>query len=278
MNRIPLAGHWQVTWTDGQHGRIEHFSQPVSDSKRYLDFTFPGSIQRNLQDAGIIDDPRLGINSLKARWVEEQYWILRREFEVPAEAVGKPAYLHIATLDGVARVAFNGAVIGEHANAHRPADFDLAGRLRTGRNEIAILLESGLFKVADLPGGDYSQALETLLNKRQHLRQAQYQFGWDWNPRLVYLGLHGDMEILWGETPWLKQVSVLSEVAEDLQSARIRVRPLFQVADRDFKEVTLRLCSIHGLAAEATWILDPGEFETEVALDVPHPNLWWPRG
>ena len=278
IKHISLSGCWQATWTDGEHGRLEHFLQPASDPPRYLEFGFPGSIQRNLEALGIIDDPRVGINALKARWVEEQYWILRREFDVPAEAAGLPAYLNITTLDGVAQVALNGEKVGEHANAHRPAIIDLTGKLRPGCNEIVILLESGLFKVADLPGSDYSTALETLLNKRQHLRQAQYQFGWDWNPRLVYLGLHGTIEIVWGGQPWLKQVSVLGEVSEDLASARIRVRPLFQVAGDQAVEVLMRLSSTGGLQVETTAALKPGETEAELVLDVPHPQLWWPRG
>ncbi|RPJ40205.1 MAG: hypothetical protein EHM21_15065, partial [Chloroflexi bacterium] len=194
------------------------------------------------------------------------------------EAVGKPVYLHITTLDGVARIALNGEVVGEHANANRPAVINLTGKLRPGCNEITIQLESGLFKVADLPGSDYSRAEETLLNKRHHLRQAQYQFGWDWNPRLVYLGMHGTIELVWGADPWLKQVSVLGEVAKDLQSARIRVRPLFQSTGNASLEVNLKLCSLDGLKAETRVVLNPGDTETEIVLDVDHPKLWWPRG
>ncbi len=108
INHLSLAGCWQATWTDGEHGRLEHALEPAGDPQRYLEFSFPGSIQRNLEALGIIDDPRFGANSLKARWVEEQYWILRRAFDVPEEAAGLPAYLHITTLDGVAQVALNG--------------------------------------------------------------------------------------------------------------------------------------------------------------------------
>jgi beta-mannosidase len=279
MNHISLAGEWQVTWTGGQHGGVEQFLQPVQDPARYTAFTFPGSIHRNLEQMGLIDDPRLGVNALKARWVEEQYWILRREFEVPENAVGLPAFLHIEVMDGVAQVCINNEKVGDHWNAHRPAVIDLSGKLRSGKNEITILLESGLFAVADLPGKDYTRALETILNKRHQLRQAQYQFGWDWNPRLIYLGLHGVLEVVWGAQPWLKQVTVLGEVDEDLQAARIRVRPLFHVNGENAVPVTLRLHTAGGIPAAAEVVLQPGEdTEEEVALEISQPRLWWPRG
>jgi beta-mannosidase len=278
MNQISIAGPWQVTWSGGQHGGKNQFVQPLLDPARYMDISFPGSVHNGLEKTGLIDDPRKGINALKARWVEEQYWVLRRSVDIPAEAVGEPAYLYFGVIDGVAQIALNQEVIGEHSNAFYPAVFDITNRLQPGQNEITILLESGLFKVADLPAADYSQALETVLNKRYHLRQAQYQFGWDWNPRLVYLGLHGDMKIVWGNDPWLKQVTILAEVADDLASARIRVKPLCQLAGNAQLPVVLKLTSTAGLAAQANVTLNSGESEVEVVLEVKSPRLWWPRG
>lgn len=278
MNKISLAGNWNVSWTDGDHGVGDNYLDPMQDPQRYMSLSFPNSLQHGLMEAGIVDDPREGINFLKARWVEEKCWILRREFNVPQEALGQPAYLHLEVLDGVARVAVNGVMLGEHANAFRPACFSLVGLLKQGKNEISILLESGLFKVADLPVGDYLNKLEVILNKRMHLRQAQYQFGWDWNPRLVFIGMHGCLEIVWGTQPWLKQVSVLGEVAPDLASAKIRVRPLMQWGGDDVVQVSFELTGPDGLVAISTEVLEPGESEPELVLNIQRPRLWWPRG
>ena len=278
METISLAGTWQVSWTDGDHGLAEHYLEPMSDQGRYLSVEFPNSLQAGLQQVGLIDDPIMSINFLKARWVEEKMWILRREFDLPEDAVGKPAFLHFQVLDGVARVAVNGTEVGQHANAFRPAVFPLQGLLKAGKNEISILLESGLFTVADLPGSDYSNKLEVALNKRQHLRQAQYQFGWDWNPRMVFFGLHGDIEIRWGEDPGLNQVTVLGEVSADLSSAVIRVKPLFLLGGDRSAQVQIELSGPEGLAVTQNTYLAPGESEAELALKIDDPKLWYPRG
>jgi beta-mannosidase len=278
MNRISLAGTWNITWSDGLHGKMDHFLQPLTDSGRYLPCPFPGSIQASLIANGWLEDPRVGINSLKSRWVEENFWILRRTFDIPAEAIESHPILHIEKLEGVAKVAVNGTLLGEHANAHRPVYIDLSSVIRPGENEIVIFLESGLFKVADLPWKDYSVRPETILNKRHHLRHAQYEFGWDWNPRLVFMGLHGKLEIIWGNTPYLEQVLVLAEVAEDLQSARLRLIPMFFVPSSSSVRVSLSITNLDGLNAEAEAILAAGEAELEVASDISQPKLWWPRG
>lgn len=278
MDRISLSGEWLATWTEGQHGQTTQAFEPVSDPGRYLPVAFPGTIHASLEKAGLIGDPRVGIHSLQARWVEEQYWILRRAFRVDAAQAAGPAFLHIDVLDGVAEVAVNGKIVGAHANANRPADFDLTGCLEAGENELTLLLESGLFTVADLPARAYSNALETILNKRHQLRQAQYQFGWDWNPRMVTIGLHGAIELVLGEGLWIQQVAVLGEVAPDLASAQIRLRPQYQWSGKRPQKAVLRAKSIDGLAAEAEVVLAPGRGEAEVVVEVAHPHLWWPRG
>ena len=198
MPSLSLAGEWNATWGDSLHAKFYHANMPLADPQRYVRMRFPGSIQVNAQSLGLSGDPRVSINSLKARWIEEHFWILRKTFWMPPEAASEQPRLHIDVLDGVAQVFLNGQGVGEHANSHRPAEFDLSGALKAGENELVILLESGLFKVADLPGKDYVEGEEALLHKRHHLRQPQYQFGWDWNPRLVYFGLHGKIEVVWG--------------------------------------------------------------------------------
>jgi beta-mannosidase len=278
MPELSLAGIWQASWGDGLHGWTRQFLQPMHDPQRYISMHFPGSIQANLIEAGIIEDPRLGLNSLKARWVEEHFWILRKTFTLPPEAVEGAPVLHIEVLDGVARVALNGVEIGGHWNAHRPAEFDLSGALQPGENELVILLESGLFKVAELPGKDYSFDEAGTLNKRHHLRQAQYQFGWDWNPHLLFFGLHGKIALVWGLEPRLEQVSVLAEVAPDLRSATIRLRPRWFVPGTQPVDLALALKSAPDLTTQASQVLPAGRSETELILEVPSPCLWWPRG
>jgi beta-mannosidase len=278
MKRISLAGEWQASWTEGQHGQTGHAFEALQDTGRYLTLSFPGTVHAGLEQAGLIADPRVGIHSLQARWVEEQYWILRRKFFLEKDVAAEPVFLHIDVLDGVAEVAVNGKVVGSQANANRPADFELSGCLVEGENELVILLESGLFYVADLPARQYSQSLETILNKRHQLRRSQYQFGWDWNPRLATIGLHGAIELVCGAGLWLKQVSVLAEVAEDLRTARIRIRPLYQWYGQRAQRAVLHASTVDGIDGAVELLLEPGQAEADVALDVTNPHLWWPRG
>lgn len=278
MADVSLAGIWQVTWCDGLHGKPEHFQVPIDDPGRYLACPFPGSIQAGLVAAGLLDDPRLSINALKARWVQEHYWIVRTTCQVPEAAVDQAPCLRIGVLDGVAKVAVNGILVGEHANSNHPARFELGDALKPGENEIAILLESGVFRVADLCGSDYDTRQLALNNKRPYLRQAQYQFGWDWNPDLVFIGLHGDLLIEWGTTPRLEQVLVQTEVSDDLASAKVRLLAGFEVPGAEPVDIILRGAFDGRPAVERPATIGPGSAEADVTLELDDVSLWWPRG
>jgi beta-mannosidase len=282
MGELSLEGMWMATWGDGLHGKFLHAFQPAEDPERYIPMQFPGSILSNLVASGLVDDPRNGINSLKARWVEEHFWILRKKFTIPDQALFEDPWLHLDILDGVAQIIVNGIRIGQQANANRPAEFDLRLAVQAGENEIVILLESGLFKVADLPGGDYHTGEDTILNKRFHLRQPQFQFGWDWNPRLVYFGLHGDLRVTWGIPPRLKQMTVTSTLSEDCQAATVCIHPSWFMPGDAPQTVKITAMCGKEIKVERTTLLVPGNddsfTDSDIVFQISRPRLWWPLG
>ncbi|MCE5216014.1 hypothetical protein LLH03_03180, partial [bacterium] len=163
---LNLNGTWLVSWTEGLHGRSTDVQPEPVDALRYFPIQVPCELHRALADSGLLDDPNLGLNSLKARWVEEQQWVYRTTFNAPEEALREPTWLSFDGLDLNAVVYLNGQEVGKHSNAHRPCRLTVTDKLRKGENTLCVVLESGLYGVADREGKAYSQATETLLNKR----------------------------------------------------------------------------------------------------------------
>jgi beta-mannosidase len=280
---LSLNGTWQVSWTEGLHGRSGHPGTEAIDEKRFISLEVPCEVHRALEGAGLLDDPNVGINSLKARWVEEQVWLYRRTFEVPQEALFEPAWLVFEGLDLAATIWLNGEQIAQHKNAHRPCRVPVTGKLRKGGNELFVSVESGLYDVADREGSAYASAPETLLNKRHWLRKAQYQAGWDWNPRLINVGIVGDVRLEWNAGPWIEHLVVLPELADDHTRAILKVRAIIHnPGPEPFKGV------LQAAAAEteghrvkrgqADFEAPAGESVQELALEIEHPRLWWPIG
>jgi beta-galactosidase/beta-glucuronidase len=113
------------------------------------------------------------MNTLKARWVAEKYWLYVKTFSVPEEALTQKAWLVFDQLDLNATILVNGVKVGTHASAYVPCRIDVTGKLRKGENLLQVGIESGLYGVADKEGADYLQNMGALLNKRHWMRKPQ---------------------------------------------------------------------------------------------------------
>ena len=128
-NTLDLCGEWQLGWADGVRGMASLAERDTVDGARFFPARVPGEVHLDLERAGIIEDVRLGLNALKARWVEETRWIYRKEFDVAAEALAAPAaWLIFEGLDLTARIVLNGLEIGQHNNSFHPCRLNVTGK------------------------------------------------------------------------------------------------------------------------------------------------------
>jgi len=171
--KIDLNGTWGLTWAEGP-GLMnpDQYTAVNMRGRKMLKAAVPAPIHNVLMDLGLIEDPNVGLNSLKARWVEEQFWIYRHTFTAPEESIGQNAWLVFDKLEFEAVVWLNGQEVGRHANAHRPARFDVTGRLQAGENLLIVKVSTGIHSAADKPGAEYHCHLMDLLTKPPLASQA----------------------------------------------------------------------------------------------------------
>lgn len=81
-------------------------------------------------EAGLLEGPSMGLNSLTARRVEEHFWVHRQTFRAPAEACAQRAWLVFERLEPDALALLNGEAKGEAALAENCFDL-LPGVLYT---------------------------------------------------------------------------------------------------------------------------------------------------
>jgi beta-mannosidase len=288
MNQLDLNGAWRMRPTDGQRGRSEFANRDQVDEARYFDATVPGEVHLDLWRQGVIADPYVGANCLSARWVEEMIWSYRRTFEAPPEAVqpgagaGARAWLVFEQLDLVAAIVLNGVEIGRQANVFHPCRIEVTGKLRPGTNVLAVHLDGGLYHIMDKPWTGMERGLDQRLTKRTWLRKPQCQFSWDWSTRLINVGITGPVRLEWTTEPVrADQFVALADLSADLQRGRLRGRWFVEGLDAQASpspvELTVELLEA-GVSSTQTFAVKPGLAPLEVALDVPHPKLWWPIG
>ena len=298
MEKQSLNGSWMIRWSTGQRGGTpfvvkhrddrEHLNEyrdlprtlpgSFEDSYGWLPATVPGDVHLDLQAAGILDDPHKGINVFKARWVEECIWHYRRTFDVPASALNGRIVLVLEEVYLTATVYVNGEELARQSNAFRPLVVDLTGKLRERDNELLVRVESGLFEYSEKPMRPFSSGTasrEMLINKRVWMRAPQSYAEWDWSPRLLNVGLAGNVTLYFDPHAVVSPVSLRQRTAEDLHSATLEAR-LFPRGGYDDPDGQYTLTvETAGLTAVNVYTGVPAEGFSAV-LTVPDPILWQP--
>ncbi|MEI6085704.1 MAG: hypothetical protein WCS70_15580 [Verrucomicrobiota bacterium] len=271
---LDLNGTWRLLGSDGERGRVEHANNPVADEARYIDAQVPGEVHLDLWRAGRIDDPYVGTNCLKARWVEECYWAYRRWFDAP-KTTGR-VWLVFDRLDLVAKIFLNGVEVGTHKNVFYPCRIEVTGKLKPGRNLLTVHVEGGLFDVMDKPMDGYVRKLDQRLHKGIWLRKPQCQFNWDWSTRLINVGITGGVRLEWTTDPVrLDQLVPLAELSADLKSGKVRARLFVESAKKLRGELTVELA---GQKIITPVTIKAGLHPVEATIAIDQPALWWPVG
>ncbi len=279
MNSISLDGIWKLRGFDGQHGRPEEMLKEDFNELQCIDAVVPGEVHLDLQRAGLMDDYNIGLNVLKARWVEEQVWVYRRSFNVPKEALSaKKAWLVFEGLDINANIYLNAEAVGSHNNCFIPCRIDVTGKLVEGKNDIVIEIESGLYDSAEKPGIPYTPRLSDYLTKRHWERKPQYSYSWDWAPRLVNVGIWRPVRLEWSDAPRLDAVTIFPELADDHSTAEIKIRAFVDNPDSTTAKAIVKACALEtGESAEVETELPPGISRQDLSIAIANPKLWWPR-
>ncbi|MFQ6098895.1 MAG: glycoside hydrolase family 2 protein, partial [Armatimonadota bacterium] len=240
---------------------------PERDDSDWLDVPVPGDVHRALVAAGRLPEPFDGMNVERCQWVEEKEWWYRLEFECPEGVDASRAQLHFEGLDTYATVWLNGERVGTAANMFTRHDFDVSAHLKPGeRNVVAVRFDS---TVKTIEGKDCSRFWAAFYKPRVWVRKAQMNFGWDWGPRLVTVGIWRGVSI---RPRGLLGPIAARTVSIDERGAVVLVEAEVPGPEPGRWRVRARLTD-----GEREWA---GEREAcagvaEVRLLLDRPRLWW---
>ncbi|MFD1315196.1 glycoside hydrolase family 2 protein [Namhaeicola litoreus] len=138
----------------------------TGDSFNWSFAKVPGDVYTDLWRAGRIEDPHFGRNSLKAKWVPENEWWYKRQFDVPKEMYKKHIQLVFDGVDYACDVWLNGKFLGTHEGMFSKFKFDVSDTirfesLRFGTNVLMVRLHPAPRRYSQVAGrkpawhGDY---------------------------------------------------------------------------------------------------------------------------
>ncbi len=139
--------------------------------------TVPGSIYKDLERAGVIEDPYFEMNSLKAQWVANHWWYY--ESKVELHPCGNRLELVLEGIDTIAHIYVNGQKVGESDNMYVPFVFDITSLARDGQNTVGVVIENAPDEMGQIG-----------YTSRTYTQKARFQYKWDWCTRLIGMGLY----------------------------------------------------------------------------------------
>lgn len=149
--------------------------------------TIPGTVHTDLFQNHVILDPFFGVNEKQLQWIENENWEYETYFSLSkSEFKNQNIDLEFDGLDTYATVYLNGKIILKADNMFRKWTVSAKSNLKKENNHLKIIFHSAVQK-----GKEEAKKLSYTLpeNERIFVRKAQYQFGWDWGPRLVTAGI-----------------------------------------------------------------------------------------
>jgi len=239
-----------------------------SKEQNWFTATVPGTVHLDLMNHKIIPDPYKDENEKKVQWIENEDWDYQTSFTIlPKELENQNIDLVFNGLDTFSEIYLNGKLLKKTDNMFRKWEIPVKQNLKIGDNLLQIK-----FKSAVNVGKELAKKVPFTIpeSPRSFVRKAQYQFGWDWGPRLVTAGIWKDVKLnSWNNAKFenikIEQKSVTKQQAELNIYTEI-------FAEREGKY------SVSVNNQSKSFKLKKGKNTINLPFIINNPKLWQPNG
>jgi beta-mannosidase len=245
----------------------ENWQFKNSKDQNWLPAKVPGTVHLDLMDNKVIPDPFKDENEKKVQWIENEDWDYQTQFLVSSQELKNDNIdLVFNGLDTFSEIYLNGKLLKKTDNMFRKWNIPVKQFLKSGTNTLQIKFQSAVNT-----GKELAKKVPFTMpeSPRSFVRKAQYQFGWDWGPRLVTAGIWKDVALeFWNNAKIItvKDIQSNSEKASDLHFE-------VEIYAQNAGDYTLDLNKIHKKIA-----LKKGINTISVPYETKGMKLWQPNG
>lgn len=246
----------------------ENWQFKNSKDQKWLPAKVPGTVHLDLIENKIIPDPYKDENEKKVQWIENEDWDYQTAFTVSSQELrNENIDLVFNGLDTFSEIYLNGQLLKKTDNMFRKWNIPVKQYLKPGNNTLKIKFTSAVNT-----GKELAKKVPFTMpeSPRSFVRKAQYQFGWDWGPRLVTAGIWKDVQLeFWNNAKIITVKDIQKRVSDTSNDLRFDVEIYAQNAG----DYTLDLNKIHQKIS-----LKKGNNTISVAYDIAGMKLWQPNG
>lgn len=194
----------------------ENWQFKNSKDKNWLPAKVPGTVHLDLMANKLIPDPFKDENEKQVQWVENEDWDYQTSFEISFKEFDYDNIdLVFNGLDTFSEIYLNGRLLKKTDNMFRTWEIPVKEYLKQGTNLLQLK-----FKSAVNEGTKLAKKIPFTMpeSPRSFVRKAQYQFGWDWGPRLVTAGIWKDVKLEFWRNAKVKNIQVQQKYLSDAQA------------------------------------------------------------
>ena len=232
--------------------------------------TVPGNVFSDLLHHQLIEDPFIGNNEEKVQWVSETDWEYKTNFSLSEVLLEKKHFeLNFEGLDTYASVYLNDSLILKANNAFRKWELDVKSLLKL-ENELRLVFESTSKYEAK---AKEKLSYELPEGERIFTRKAQFQYGWDWGPKLNTSGIWRPIKLVGWNDYKIVDLYIKSEVKGNEGNFLIDLKK-FSNVELD-KKLTYEIFINNNLYQSSNEIFKGYSWVKEIRIE--NPKLWWPH-
>lgn len=249
----------------------------------------PGLVQMDLLRNKLITDPFYRDNEKSLQWIGLTDWEYQTEFDVDAATLARGhVELLFAGLDTYADVYLNDAELLKADNMFRSWRLPVKERLHAGKNVLRIVFHSPIMLMMPkvkkepyrLPTVGQVQAIsEDEIATDPYTRKAPYNYGWDWGPRYVTLGIWQSVKLVTWDDLRIDNFHIRQQkISKDEAQLSAELDIVASAKSDASITVTQELTGSLTAPASQPVHLDEGMNHIAIPFRISNPNLWYPNG
>ena len=240
------------------------------NSNDWYPATVPGNIYSDLIDNKLIEDPFIGANETKVQWVADSTWVYQTRFDVSSNTLNKDhLQLHFEGLDTYANVYLNDSLILSSNNAFRNYKIPVK-KLISSRNTLAVHFAPTHY-AEEIEKNKLDYTLPE--GNRVFTRKAQFQYGWDWGPKLNTMGIWKDVSLQAWDDSRIENVYLRKDSYTEKEA---RFTAIITLTSPPKKSTSIQVFA----DGQDFSLQIPATAETnsfEVPITIENPIFWWPH-
>jgi beta-mannosidase len=249
-------------------------------NKNWNEASVPGSVFKDLFDAGLIEDPFYRDNEDKALELSYNDYEYIKIFDISGDLLKyDKILLYCGGLDTLSEIKLNGQLVARTSNMHRCYEFDIKKIIKRESNGIHITFFSPTLYIEKRQKENplLKRTDDMVMDGFYHLRKAHCMFGWDWGPRIPDSGIWRNIELRFFNDARLRDIYVTQDHKEG--RVRLDINISFEIwSDGDF-DLRLEVLTPDGNKIfREHKISGDKKHKDVVSLDINDPRLWWPNG